>query len=509
MLSRAFAVQRLAATTNPLAIPIPTVCERKPHRNGRLVLRNILCSLLLCCAVTAFAKTKVHNKKLFQFDTRNGFYPNALVQGTDGNFYGSTFGSIAGPPHHHYATGGLIFRITPDGALTTLYTFCTQPNCPDGTGPYSHLILATDGNFYGTTIGGGANSSLGGTIFKITPSGALTTIYSFCALANCADGSGPGQLIQASDGNFYGTTTGGGANADGTIFKITPQGTLTILHNFCSLPNCTDGSNAGDGIAAGLTEGTDGNFYGTTGFDARYNGGTVFKITPQGNLSTLYTFCSQPGCPDGEDPLAGVMQATDGNFYGTTYGGEHNLGTFFQITPAGALATMYSFCSQGGCADGYSPATVPVQGTDGNLYGTTSGTHYSITLSGTFQTLNYMANTYPNPGTTLIQSTNGAFYGTTPRGGGYGTVYSMAVVGLGPFVETVQNSGKVGASVMILGQGFTGTTGVSFNGAAASYNVVSDTYLTAIVPAGASSGSITVATPSGTLTSNKPFVVRK
>ena len=484
---------------------------------GRMHHLKSACIVILFCAATTYAKTQVHCTKLLDFTGPNGYYPNALVQGTDGNLYGSTFGSIIGPPGHHTFSGGTIFRMTPAGQQTVLYTFCAQANCPDGDGPSSHMVLATDKNFYGTTSYGGAHSSpsvFGGTFFKVTKGGALTTLYSFCALANCADGSYPGQLIQGADGNFYGTTIQGGANASGTVFKITPRGTLTTLYSFCSLTNCADGSNAHDGgVAVGLFQATDGSFYGTTAGGGANGGGTVFKITPQGTLTTLYSFCSQANCADGDGPLGGVTQATDGNFYGTTYAGGsapvNYGGTVFKITPEGKLTSLHTFCTQTGCPDGYYPATVPIQGTDGNLYGTTAGTDFNISTAGTFQTLHNIPNTYANPNTTLVQATNGIFYGTTPQGGGagLGTAYNMAVVGLGPFVEAVQSSGKVGRIIMILGQGFIGTTGVFFNGKSASYTVASDTYLKATIPIGATTGPITVATPGGRLTSNKPFVV--
>ena len=139
---------------------------------------------------------------------------------------------------------GTIFKITPSGTLTTLHSFCAQSNCTDGESPEAGLIQATNGNFYGTTYQGGANCAPDGcgTIFKITPSGTLTTVYSFCSQSGCSDGYYPeAGLIQASNGDFYGTTTFGGAGGVGTVFKITPSGTLTTLHSFCSQSNCTDG----------------------------------------------------------------------------------------------------------------------------------------------------------------------------------------------------------------------------------------------------------------------------
>jgi uncharacterized repeat protein (TIGR03803 family) len=219
------------------------------------------------------------------------------------------------------------------------------------------LVQGSDGNFYGTTQVGGTNGS--GTVFKITPSGALTTLHSF----DGADGSNPAAvLMQASDGNLYGTTEAGGANGNyGTVFKITPAGTLTTLHSF--------GGADGWEPAAGLVQASDGNFYGTTYIGgANGNYGTVFKITPTGTLTTLYSFCSQSGCADGALPRAGLVQASDGDFYGTTAFGGANYyeGTVFKITPNGTLTTLHSFDG----ADGGDPNAL-VQASDGNFYGTT------------------------------------------------------------------------------------------------------------------------------------------
>jgi uncharacterized repeat protein (TIGR03803 family) len=313
---------------------------------------------------------------LHSFDWYDGASPTgALVQGNDGNFYGTTYGGGADP---HYGT---VFKITPAGALTTLYSFCAQANCADGAMPYAGLVRATDGNFYGTTLEGGSNTgcSLGsgscGTVFKITPGGTLTTLYSFCAQHGCADGGNPyAGLVQATDGNFYGTTFGRGVNGYGTVFKITPAGALTSLYSFCSQMNCADGQYP----QAGLVQATDGNFYGTTpegGGGVYHQGGTVFKITSSGTLTTLYNFCSQPACSDGADSLAALLQGTDGNFYGTTIGGgayctpNSGCGTVFKITPSGMLTTMHSFDDTD---DGKAPFAGLVHATDGNFYGTTA-----------------------------------------------------------------------------------------------------------------------------------------
>ena len=178
--------------------------------------------------------------------------------------------------------------MTPRGTLTTLYSFCTQPGCADGDRPNGGLVQAPDGNFYGTTYSGGANNN-SGTVFKITPGGTLTTLYNFCSQPNCSDGESPFVgLVQGSDGNFYGTTGGGGVNGYGTVFRITTGGTLTTIYSF-------DGFN-GLRTDTGLVQAADGNFYGTTltgGNPYNCGGqgcGTVFKITPAGKFTTLYIF---------------------------------------------------------------------------------------------------------------------------------------------------------------------------------------------------------------------------
>ena len=148
------------------------------------------------------------------------------------------------------------------------------------------------------------------------------------------DGAFPYGLVQATDGNLYGTTNVGAAQDYGTVFKMTPSGKLTTLHTFCSQSNCTDGARP----AAGLVQATDGNLYGTTYEGGANDYGTVFKMTPSGKLTTLHSFCSESNCTDGASPTAGLVQATDGNLYGTTDGGGANgFGTVFKITPSGKL----------------------------------------------------------------------------------------------------------------------------------------------------------------------------
>ena len=280
----------------------------------RSSLAKLVCILFLFCAGMVIASSAQTFTTLASFAGTNGANPqSSLIQATDGNFYGTT---IHGGHNNCYGQGcGTIFKITPSGTLTALYSFCSQGSCADGSSPLG-LIQAADGNFYGIANGGGANGV--GTVFKITTAGSLTTLYSFCTQSLCTDGEYPRPLVQATDGNFYGTTNGGGAYEGGTVFKITPSGTLVTLYSFGSQPNGTDGASP----QAGLVQATDGNFYGTTQYGGTDGEGTVFKITPSGMLTTLYSFCSQPNCADGDNPYDGLVQATDGNFYGTTYFGR-------------------------------------------------------------------------------------------------------------------------------------------------------------------------------------------
>jgi uncharacterized repeat protein (TIGR03803 family) len=475
-------------------------------------------------ALPAQTFTTLHN-----FDGTDGATPAAgLVQGTNGDGYGTTeYGGANCAP----AGCGTVFKITASGALTTLYSFCAQSGCVDGSYPEAGLVQATNGDFYGTTVDGGTNG--GGTIFKVTPSGTLTTLYSFCAQSRCTDGSFPlAGLIQATNGDLYGTTVNGGTTSDGehdagagTVFRITLGGTLTTLYSFGRAE--TDGKFP-DG---GIVQAADGDFYGTT-----YSGGTrrlygtVFKITPSGTLTMLYSFCSQTNCADGANPLAGFVQATNGDLYGTAgYGGiagdgEPYVGdgTVFKITTGGALTTLYSFCALSGCTDGKFPGTGVVQATNGDLYGTTlygggngQGTVFNLTPGGALTTLySFCAQSGCTDGAGpiagLVQATNGEFYGTTSgltsSPVNHGTVFSLSV-GLGPFVKTLPTSGTVGAAVKILGSDLTAATSVTFNGTTATFSVASPSLITTTVPTGATTGTVAVVTSRGTLSSNVPFRV--
>jgi uncharacterized repeat protein (TIGR03803 family) len=489
--------------------------------------RNRACAAVLLWATAPIGLSAQTFKRLHRFDGTDGANPQAgLVQATGGNLYGTT---ASGGANYN----GTVFKISPGGGpVKTLYSFCSQSRCTDGSYPRAVLVQAAGGNFYGTTVSGGANDHCYffgcGTLFRITPIGALTTLYSFCSQGGlaCTDGAVPfAGLVRATDGNFYGTTVSGGPNP-GTLFKITPSGTLTTLYSFCSQGGapCADGANPD----AALVQATSGNFYGTTSSAGANDRGTVFKITPSGTLTTLHSFCSQSECTDGSVPLAALVQGTDGNFYGTTFEGgtsgcAYGCGTVFRITPSGTLRTLHAFhpFTKG---EGALPFGGLVQATDGNFYGATSqggahgaGTVFKITPSGTLTTLYSFCSQGgtactdgANPVAALVQDTNGNFYGTTENGGakgGYGTVFSLSV-GLGPFVKTQPAAARVGGFVEILGTNLNGATSVSFNGTPAVFRVVLNSLIKTTVPAGATTGTVKVVTPGGTLSSNVPFRVR-
>lgn len=419
------------------------------------LLKKAYIILALCTAIVIDAPAQTFTS-LFSFN-QPGYNPiSGLVQASDGNFYGTTL--VGG------ATGeGTVFKITPDGTLTTLYSFCADAaSCSaDGGEPAVGLIQSTDGNFYGATRAHGPY--LQGTVFKITPAGTLTTMHAFAT--DGSEGIGSSALLQATDGNFYAETTAGGASTQcsnfgcGTIFQITPAGTLTTLYSFCLLPSCPDGKWPN----AGLHQATDGNFYGTTEAGGAYGGGTAFKINPAGTLTTLYSFCSQINCTDGQGPN-GLIQGTDGNFYGPTEGGgistkcgNFGCGTVFQITPAGVLTTLYSFCTSANCADGRAPSGQLIQASDRNFYGTTMqggtsanctlrcGTVFEITPGGTLASLHAFNSTDgADPVAGLVRATDGSFYGTTEAGGTYGggTVFRLTVAPAVRLSSTLLNFGN-------------------------------------------------------------------
>jgi uncharacterized repeat protein (TIGR03803 family) len=388
----------------------------------------------------------------FNGSPTDGSQPYAgLVQSSDGNFYGTTeFGGSSG--------SGTVFQVSLSGSYTSLYSFGSSSG--DGSRPYAGLVQGSDGNFYGTTLYGGTHSS-SGTVFRISSSGNYTNLYSFGS--SPIDGRLPsGGLVQGSDGNFYGTTSSGGTGtnnipevAGGTVYRISPSGTYTSLYSF--------GSSLVDGFApsGGLVQGSDGNFYGTTGnggTNIACGCGTVYRISPSGAHATLYSFNGYPS-PDGYYPKGSLVQGSDGNFYGTTgSGGTNGNGTVFRISPSGSYTSLYTFAGSPG--DGSTPWAGLVQGSDGNFYGTTYnggpgsiGTVFRISPNGNETNLySFTGYVFDGrwPSAVLVQGSDGNFYGTTTAGGGggSGTVFEM-IVPLNPPANQVSRIQLAGTNVVL------------------------------------------------------------
>ncbi len=350
-----------------------------------------------------------------------------LIQGKDGRFYGTTSG---GAPN----TAGTIFRINADGSgFTELYSF----NYPtDGGAPESGLIQGTDGKLYGTTSGGGTNDA--GTIFSIATDGSGFTVLR--TFVPATDGAYPAAaLVQGTDGILYGTAAGGGVNGSGSIFSIAPDGSgFTVLH---SLSGATDGATP----QAALIQASDGKLYGTAvNGGPTSSGGAIFSIATNGSGFTVLRYLSY--LTDGGSPFGALVQGNDGRLYGTASSGGANSadaysGTIFSITTDGSVfMVLRSLTAQ---TDGAYPLAGLMQASDGNLYGTTSqggangyGTIFAIATDGSGFTVLHSFNLVAdggNPQAALIQAGDGNLYGMAANGGVYyaGTIFGVAPVGGG------------------------------------------------------------------------------
>jgi uncharacterized repeat protein (TIGR03803 family) len=375
---------------------------------------------------------------LVTFASTNGGWPmGTLVQGRDGNFYGATQeGGTSG--------NGTVFMMTPQGVLTTLASF----GLTNGAHPHAGLILGADGNFYGTTTAGGQFG--GGTVFQVTPGGVITSLASF---AGTNGWSPEAELVQGTDGNFYGTTSAGGpynpqySSGYGTVFQVTPDGTLTTLFSF---------NNVGPGGYwpwCPLVQGSDGGFYGTT----RGGAATLFRIDSTGAFTVLATFDGTNGLGS----MFGLIQGVDGNFYGTSLCGTNldtsgtPLGNVFQATPGGALTCVYSFNGTNG-----SLPRAMMQASDGNFYGLTGvggpdfvgplwtgqeighGTVFRLTPNGVLTNLVCFNGTNGDiPFGGLLQAADGNLYGMTMMGGvsGSGTIFRLSVP-MPPLLQSVSQT---------------------------------------------------------------------
>jgi uncharacterized repeat protein (TIGR03803 family) len=454
---------------------------------------RLTCAVLLLAGAAASAQTytKLRDLGTQSGDPLNPAWIGVFAQARDGNLYSTSQGGGAN-------AFGTVFRLTPSGTMTRLWSFA---NGSDGAFPNSGLTLGTDGNLYGSAVNGGLGF---GTLFKITTGGTLTPLHSFNGSTEGMQPNSP--PIQGNDGNFYGATGNGFNSVFGTIYRMTPSGSTNVIYTF-------DGVAPHGRYPRALVLGTDGAFYGTARGGGANNNGMIFRITATGAFTPLHLFTGM----DGQFPDGAIVQASDGNFYGTTRaGGIDGLGVIYKMTPTGNLTVLRHFHELDGL--GYAPFAGLVQATDGKLYGAATGPSrgllYQITTSGDYAVVHpFSGPDGQSAQVSLFQQTGGVLYGDTSAGGignigcvTCGVLYSLDM-GLGPFVSIVNWSGKTGRTVQILGQGLGGTTKVSFHGTDASFTVLSSTFLTAVVPAGATTGVITVSTPGGLLKSSRKFLV--
>jgi uncharacterized repeat protein (TIGR03803 family) len=354
----------------------------------------------------------------------------ALNVGNDGNLYGTT--SSGGQ-----WGGGTVFKLTQDGTLTTMASF---DGTNYGNSPIGAMVLANDGNFYGTSSGGARGNAFGG-VFKMTPDGSLSSIFSFTG----GNGSSPmGDLVQGSDGNIYGTTQEGGSGGWGTVFRLVASGTNWNMQTLATFPD----DSSGIGPSGGAIQATNGKFYGVTydggnawSNNTSYATGTVYQMTTNGTLTTLATLWQ--GYEHATYPIGRLLQASDGNFYGA---GSGTAGGIFKVTPQGELTTLVSFLGANGWC-GTNPNGGLVQANDGNIYGTAyeGGTNnygavFRITLDG-FLTPVFSFDggngSYPQAG--LVQGSDGNLYGTTY--GVYGNVFRIIMPG--PLLTCAQAGGQL------------------------------------------------------------------
>jgi uncharacterized repeat protein (TIGR03803 family) len=469
------------------------------HRRQNLLLSlNVLVAMMFATlAASGQSYTVMYNFGSKAGDPINPDYSGVIAQGRDGNLY--TTAPLGGSGH------GAIFKITPSGTLSIVHSFSGT----DGSSPYGGLTVGMDGSLYGTTTYGGTNSA--GTIFKVTPGGTLTTLHVFTG----ADGDAPfAPPIQGTDGNWYGTTFSGGTSSAGTVYKYTRAGVFTTLYSF----DDTHGQAPFDE----LVQASDGNFYGTTSLGGANGYGEVFRITPAGVLTVLHSF----DINDGEQPYGPLIQADDGFLYGTTaVGGRYGGGVVFRISLAGTFTLLRSMIN---VTYGSAPIEGVIQASDGNFYGANGGggAGKGQGAAGTIfeMTPKYVVSpifdfTLAEGGTpfALLQHTNGILYGDTYRGGSgnvspckteaCGVFYSFSA-NLPAFVRALPNFGKVGSKIGILGQGFSASSVVLFNGVAATeVTRTGTTFLLATVPAGTSTGYVTVTTGTTILKSLKKFTV--
>jgi uncharacterized repeat protein (TIGR03803 family) len=485
---------------------------RSNHHQGRrsgviaMVLTLLAVVVIFAGAVPAQAQTPtlLHS---FNLGTLDACAPRGnIVQARDGNMYGGGAACGAGG-----TGGGAIYRISPAGMESMFFNFPQQWSNCGGSG----LTLGNDGNLYGACESGNPATGLG-SIFRLTLAGVFTDLHDFTG-AN-GDSLPVYPPIQGVDGNFYGVT-GNEVQVCGNVYKLTPAGVYTNLHTFVF--------NNSECHSSNLVQASDGNLYGTLANCTLPNSvGCVYRISTAGVYKEIHGFAFTTG----QVPCTGLIQGKDGKLYGATQQGALNgSGNIYKMTTAGVATDFHDFtnATDASCVNNSGPPVSLLQVADGSFYGVNpaygpdgNGSIYKLTSAGVFT-----AFLFPNPpvdgdlpSSTLIQNTNGLLYGTTPSGGNpascayvcQGTFFSVAT-GDAPFVslEPTQKTGLVGAKVGMFGQGFSGASVVEFGGVAAKTVTLSGTsYLTAVVPAGAHTGPVTVTTGATKLTSPQTFKVK-
>lgn len=446
-------------------------------------------------------------------------------------------------------------------AITQLFGFpcdaATLTQCPDGSFPH-RLIEGADGNFYGIASEGGTGRNAQGTVFKITRGGEFTLLYSFAERPDgtLPNGATPTSLVEGMDGFLYGTTEVDGANGVGTAFRMSKSGKITLLHSFCNTIDCSDGA-----YPSFLTQGIDGNFYGATG-PQNPPTSILFSMSPSGAFETLHTFDTKTQ-PDGTG-VFGMVQLADGNFYGTTVAGNQftPFNSVFRFNPAtGGYTILHGFNSDINLSNVASSGLTFAS--DGNLYGLRVGSIlYRITLSGTYDEIrpvsstqymdgdiiqasdgNFWGGFFAAPGIvfsstlsgtvlenlpldpsvngsnplSLLQAADGKVYGLSyqngaPNGQASNGAFWVIDAGLSPPKPSIINfqpaSGKPGSTFLLQGAHFVGTTGVTVGGTSASFSVLSANYVRVTVPTEASTGEISVTNAGGTSTTTNPFTVQ-
>jgi uncharacterized repeat protein (TIGR03803 family) len=341
-------------------------------------------------------------------DSRDGASPlGGLMEDRAGNLYGTALQGGAD-------NDGVVFKVTPDRKLTTLYAF---KGGSDGRKPQSGLTMDATGNLYGTTYFGGGRDC--GTVYKVAPDGTETLLHAF---AGSRDGANPySGVVLDKNGNIYGTTLSGGADNNGTVYRIAPDGSMKVLHTFT-------GGDDGDSSYGGLIAGKNGDLYGTAIGGGAHGFGVVFEITPNGAYKVLYAFGSGN---DGQYPEGGLVADKSGNFYGTTRGGGLGNGTVFKLAADGNETVLYAL---NGTSDGSEPYAGVARDKAGNLYGTAVaggqgyGTAFKVAPDGTFTLLHTFTSVndgeYPEA---VIIDGKEKLYGVAYAGGAkiWGTVFEL------------------------------------------------------------------------------------